>query len=169
MAESVFLCSCGETLEGPPFSWHFEAPSVWSLLSSTERQCTSELSSDQCVIEGRQFFIRGLVEIPVVDGNGPFAWGVWVSLSKANFDRANELWNDPQRVNEPSYFGWLSNSLPGYPETFNLKTAVHSREVGVRPYVEIEPTDHPLAIEQRNGITLARVKAIAEQMHHQNH
>ena len=28
------------------------------------------------------------------------------------------------------------------------------------PYVELEPTDHPLAIEQRNGITLERVKKI---------
>ena len=30
------------------------------------------------------------------------------------------------------------------------------------PYVELEPTDHPLAIEQRNGITLERVKEIQE-------
>lgn len=28
--------------------------------------------------------------------------------------------------------------------------------------VELEPTDHPLAIEQRNGITLERVKEIQE-------
>ena len=26
------------------------------------------------------------------------------------------------------------------------------------PYVELEPTEHPLAIEQRNGITLERGK-----------
>ena len=26
------------------------------------------------------------------------------------------------------------------------------------PYVELEPTEHPLAIEQRNGITLERKK-----------
>jgi hypothetical protein len=30
------------------------------------------------------------------------------------------------------------------------------------PYVELEPTDHPLAIEQREGVTLARVVEIAE-------
>ncbi len=30
------------------------------------------------------------------------------------------------------------------------------------PYVELEPTEHPLAIEQRNGITLERVKEIQE-------
>jgi hypothetical protein len=25
---------------------------------------------------------------------------------------------------------------------------------GKRPYIEIEPTDHPLALDQRNGISL---------------
>ncbi|MGQ0416884.1 DUF2199 domain-containing protein, partial [Bacillus sp. HC-TM] len=34
--------------------------------------------------------------------------------------------------------------------------------VGTAPYVELEPTEHPLAIEQRNGITLERVKEIQE-------
>jgi hypothetical protein len=43
-----------------------------------------------------------------------------------------------------------------------LKTNIHTNPVGVRPFVELEPTDHPLAVEQRNGITLARVQEIAE-------
>jgi hypothetical protein len=43
-----------------------------------------------------------------------------------------------------------------------LKTNVHTREVGVRPLVELEPTDHPLAVEQRDGIAMARVQEIAE-------
>jgi hypothetical protein len=39
----------------------------------------------------------------------------------------------------------------------SLKTMVHTQPVGVRPSIELEPTDHPLAIEQREGITVARV------------
>jgi len=81
---------------------------------------------------------------------------------------ASELWLDEKRVNEPAYFGWFSNSIPSYPETLHLKTAVHSRNVGLRPYVELEATDHPLALEQRRGITMVRVQHIAEQMHPQN-
>ena len=107
-------------------------------------------------------------EIPVIDGPEPFSWGVWVSLSEANFLRASEVWYDPQRVNEPAYFGWLCNSLPDYPETLNLKTMVHTRDVGLRPLIELEPTDHPLAVEQRNGITMKRVQEIAEKAHHHN-
>jgi hypothetical protein len=32
----------------------------------------------------------------------------------------------------------------------------------MRPYVELELTDHPLAIEQRTGISIERVQEIAE-------
>lgn len=52
-------------------------------------------------------------------------------------------------------------SLDRIPETTNLKTLVHTREVGMIPFVELEPTDHPLAIEQTQGIALDRVKEIA--------
>ena len=45
-------------------------------------------------------------------------------------------------------------------------TPSHGQAVGVRPTIELEPTDHPLAIEQRTGITLAHVQAIAEQLLH---
>jgi hypothetical protein len=41
-----------------------------------------------------------------------------------------------------------------------LKTMVHQREVGVRPWVELEPTDHPLAIHQRDGIEPQRLLAL---------
>ncbi len=61
-------------------------------------------------------------------------------------------------------FGWLSTSIPCYPETINLKTMVHTRSVGVRPYIKLEPTEHPLAIEQREGITIERIKQIAEEL-----
>ena len=69
-------------------------------------------------------------------------------------------------MDEPAYFGWLSNSLPDYPETLSLKTSVHTRDLGLRPLIELEPTDHPLAVEQREGITMARVRQIAERNFH---
>jgi hypothetical protein len=33
---------------------------------------------------------------------------------------------------------------------------VFAEEYGVRPSVELEPTDHELAVEQRRGITMER-------------
>jgi hypothetical protein len=57
----------------------------------------------------------------------------------------------------------LASELATYtPTTLNLKANVHSQPVGIRPTVELEPTEHPLAVQQRIGIALARVQAIAE-------
>jgi hypothetical protein len=92
--------------------------------------------------------------------------GVWVSLSEANFERMSELWETLGRENEPAYFSWLSTSVPCYPDTLNLKAHVHNRPLGERPLVELEPTEHPLAVEQRDGITMARVKEIVECVMH---
>ncbi len=87
---------------------------------------------------------------------------VWVSLSEKNFDRMCELWETEGREKEPPYFGWLSTALPCYTNTMNLKTHVHTQPVGERPLVELEPTNHPLSIEQQKGITMARVQEIAQ-------
>jgi hypothetical protein len=111
--------------------------------------------------------VHGLIEIPVIDSDELFSWGVWVSLSQENYDRMAQLWETPGRENEPPYFGWLSTQLPVYaPTTINLKTHVHTRPVGERPFIELEPTEHPLAVEQRQGITLARVREFADILLH---
>ncbi|MFD5786698.1 DUF2199 domain-containing protein [Streptomyces sp. NPDC127037] len=141
-------------------SYSTAAPDVWS--SSFESDPDSMLSSDQCVIKGQHFFIRGLIEIPVIGSQDVFSWGVWVSLSRDNFARAVEVWNSEGRDAEKPYFGWLSTELALYSEsTTNLKTNAHTRSVGKRPFVELEPTNHPLAVEQRTGITQDRVREIA--------
>jgi hypothetical protein len=88
--------------------------------------------------------------------------GAWVSLSKKNFQRMFELWHDPKLLSEPPYFGWLSNSIDPYPETLNLKTSVSSRVITQRPFIALEATAHPLAVEQRNGISIDRVQEMAE-------
>lgn len=120
------------------------------------------------MIRDETFFVRGLIRLPVDGGSGMFEWGVWVSLSRASFIRTQELWHDPGRESEPPMFGWLSTELVDFygVSTLNLKTMVHMQPVGLRPLVVLEPTDHPLAIEQRSGIRAERVDEIAEQVLH---
>jgi len=40
-------------------------------------------------------------------------------------------------------------------------TRVHLRPPPLRPVIELEPSSHPLAVEQRDGITLPRFHEIA--------
>ena len=80
----------------------------------------------------------------------------------------SEHWDDPERTNCGPYFGWLCTNVPGYPETAFLKTMVHQREVGMRPFVELERTDHPLAVEQREGVEERRLKELVVRFLHKN-
>jgi hypothetical protein len=162
-----YICrTCGEKHDGLPTVYGPGAPALWDMLPENKREARGELTDDLCVIDEQHFFIRGRLEIPIIGSDELFCWLVWVSLSEKNFLRTGELWEQLGRENEPPYFGWLQSSLPFYPATLNLKTNVHTRPVGQRPFIELEPTDHPLAVEQRQGITWDRVQYFAEQLLH---
>jgi hypothetical protein len=163
----TWKCSqCGQSHDDPPRSYGFDAPLAWHSTPEAERRGRSELDEEFCILNDTDFFVRGCLEIPVLDGETPCVWGVWVSLSAVNFERSMNLIEDENRVTEPPYFGWLSSRIQIYPDTYLLKTHVHTRELGMRPFVELEPTDHPLAVEQRQGITENRVREIAALSEH---
>jgi hypothetical protein len=155
-----FKCvSCDEWHEGMP-GFGADAPLFYYGVPVEERGSRCVLQSDTCVVDNAHFFVRGCLEIPVEGERDRFIWGVWVSLSKERFDEFVACFDAPKRSQIGPFFGWLSAELPLYPSTENLKTRVHLRDHGMRPFIELEPTDHPLAIEQRNGISVDRVAEI---------
>jgi hypothetical protein len=163
MSEQGYRChTCGQWHDALPLDVAFDAPRYW--IENPESQPNGSLTSDTCVIDGN-FFIRGNIYVPILDGTEPyFVWGVWTSLSERNFKRVLELWDSHEREHEPPYFGWLNSELSHYysVSTIALKTTVQTRSLELRPFVELEPTDHPLAIEQREGITMRRVHEIID-------
>jgi hypothetical protein len=103
-----FTCStCGRVHEGLP-DISFDAPIYYARVPEGERASRSTLSSDLCVIDSSDFFARGVLEIPIKEAEDVFGWGPW--------------------------FGWLSNRLPGYPDTLNLRTHLHLRASGWRSF-----------------------------------
>jgi len=158
----VWTCRCcGKQYDTLPLSYALPAPDPWLAIPETEHGDRGQISSDTCAIDGSKFYVRGCLEIPIADCPDRFVWGVWVSVSEKSFDRIGELWDVELRDKEPPFFGWLCNDISIYPRTLKLKTHLHLRNGGMRPFIELEPTDHPLAVEQRNGMTLQRVKEIA--------
>jgi len=88
-----------------------------------------------------------------------------VSQSADSFARAVELFDRDPDPDEERRFGWLSNEIRIYrPSTLHLRTHVHFQPLNNRPLIELEATDHPLAIEQRDGITLERAQEIVAAM-----
>jgi hypothetical protein len=164
--------SCDAWHEGPCLDFAYFSPNYWShdldeenkrarlsLGWSREKEKTF-LDEDYCAIRGEHFFIRGLIQLPIIGTGRNFCWGVWGSLSSANFQTLIKVHDDTGRVELPPMFSWLSTVLPGYPETLSLKMYAHVRDVGLRPYFELEPSDHPLSLEQYSGISPERVKQI---------
>jgi len=163
----TYRCAvCGAEHDGPPLSYLLGAPLAYYQVSKWLRWYRCHLTTDTCRIDEKHFFILGNIRLPIRADSRSFSWTAWVSLSKENFQKSLDLWQSPGRENGPPYFGWLSSSIPGYPETLNLKTTVHTQPVGVRPEIQLEPTEHPLSLEQRNSITWERVNEIASIANH---
>src|SRR5712671_5597397 len=120
-----FVCStCGEFHDSLPMCYGCADPEPWVQQAKSDRITQRwlhrlrqffvwrQLSSDQCVIDNRHYFVLGRIEIPVVGSREPCVWLAWVSLSEKSFNRDSELWHTAGRESEPPYFGWLSSALP---------------------------------------------------------
>ena len=153
----AFRCAtCSELHEGLP-DLGFGKPDPWFDVPEGERERRTKWTPDTCVIDGEQFFLRGVLYLPVLGSTDAFGLGLWVSQSRDNFERYVAEPNEPDESTLPPTFGWLSTNLPFYdPGTFALKTTVHFQRARQRPRIELERTSHPFSIDQRGGITEAR-------------
>jgi len=147
-------------------SYGMKVPQSAKEIPAEELERRVMLTPDQCVIDGRDFYLRGRILVPVLGLEEPFVWGVWVEVSPKIFLRTNELWTKEGRENEPPFPAWLNTELPLFGNTINLEVSVQTQRVGRRPQFTVVDESHPLAIEQRNGITVERVEEIAEEMAH---
>ncbi len=155
MSDHVFICSCcGKQHREVPLSFCADFPDPYAYLSPEERDARAVVSSDQCIIDQEQFYVRGCLEIPIQGTDEVFLWGVWSKLKEEVFDEISEYWDVRGREERIGpYKGLLANSLTLYAETLNLRLRIEVRPLGVRPTFHVEDLDHPLAIEQTNGIT----------------
>jgi hypothetical protein len=155
MSDQSNLCSgCGQEHGALPFSLSADYPDAYVGLTDDERKTRASLSSEQCIIDQEQFYVRGCIEIPIRGTDGVFLWGVWAKVEDQVFDAISEHWDSEGReIKIGPYEGLLANSLSIYPRTLNLRVKIQVMPVGVRPLFRIEDEDHSLAIEQKYGIT----------------
>lgn len=150
-----------------PVSYAADSPDSYAWLKESERAQRAVLGSDQCIIDEEEYFLRGLIELPIIGFNDVFLWGVWASIWKKDFDEISEHWETPEREKLIGpYKGRLNNRITEYTETFNLKCTIRIQPVGSRPLFYIDEPDHALAQEQRHGISLERIQEIASHLMH---
>jgi hypothetical protein len=171
LAGMRWKCShCEEWHTGACLDFGYDWPDYWrkEYDDATQRQFplaarpNTFRNENYCAINDEDFFVRGLIHLPIIGTAETFRWGVWGSLSRANFEKLLELDSDfdVKRDSLPLMFSWLSNRIAEYPDTMNLKMHAHIQKPGDRPNFELELTDHPLSREFHRGITPERVKQI---------
>ncbi|WP_170149466.1 DUF2199 domain-containing protein [Rhodoplanes roseus] len=151
MLNYTWTCRCcGQPQEGLPLAWGSPTPGPYDALPDGERESRAVINADCCIIDDREFYIRGLIVLPIIGRPEDFQWIVWCSVSEDDYQRLGESWDDPDRARTAPVVTWLASALSSYePGTLGLKAMLHVRDPGLAPLVELEPTDHPLAVEQR--------------------
>ena len=155
----TYTCTtCGQEHSDLPHVG-FAAPYYWA--DTLKDDPASLLTEDLCIAEGHDFFVRGIIEIPVHGYEPGFGWGVWVSHKQENFETYR---GQPDTSTIGPFFGWLSTKIDYFPEsTLQVKTMAHYRGGGLRPRIVLEDSQHPLCRQQRDGISLAEAWRI---VHH---
>lgn len=137
-----------------------DRPDAWWAVQDDAQEHHVELTPDTCIIDD-DYFIRGVIEIPIIGEREPFGFGVWVTQRRENFYTYVDNF-DSDAIGP--FFGWLATEISFYPvATTLLKALAYFRRGGQRPRIQLQPTEHPLSMDQHNGISLARAWEI---VHH---
>ena len=139
----------------------YEEPAA-GLDESGNPRALNRIGKDFCVIDDRHFFVRTVFEIPILGQALPLEWGVWGSLSQANFQRYRETFDDTDQRKLGGMFSFSRMSSAAiratsacaairFPKTIAASRSRRSRRI------RIIPCD----TYQINGITVERAIELA--------
>jgi hypothetical protein len=155
-----FRCgTCGQEHVGMPMDVGFGKPADYFALSAEDREHRCVLTSDWCSIDDGSFYIRGCLEVPVTDADGPFVWGIWARVAQSDFQRYLDLYSS-DGSHEPPFVGHLCGEHRGYEGLDGHAVMVQLRTANQRPAFFVERSEHLLYREQQQGISLHRVHEI---------
>jgi hypothetical protein len=163
----VYQCTrCEKVHEGLP-AITFDAPYYYYLLTESERAARATLTDDFCIIDDEDFFVRVVLKIPVIGHAQYLEWGVWGTLSRANFERYRASFHEHDQSKLDPMFSWFASHLPDYQETLNLQCNLVARDDRLRPFIDFAHDDaHALVLDWKNGITLERaIEFVAPVLH----
>jgi len=153
----IRCATCDELHDLSEMQLGYSRPDAWYAVHPEEREERWRADADLAVLEGERFFVRGVLLIPVRGEKQPYAWGTWAAVDEADFRRYRALYDDPDAHREPPFAGRIANQLPGYPQTLGLPVTIRLGGGSDRPSLTVDDADHPLAVEQRDGVYLERV------------
>ncbi|MGA7324659.1 MAG: DUF2199 domain-containing protein [Rhodomicrobium sp.] len=167
--EITWTCSVCENIHRGLPAIAFKAPAHYYGIPEEERAQRTKLNEDFCVIDREAFYVRCVLSVPISGVDDLLEWGIWSSLSEANFRKYNETFHDLDQGKLGPMFSWFASSLPKYPRTLSLRCNVVPVDIRKRPHIHFDPSqDHPLIGDIRNGISLEQAIAFVEPTVHRH-
>jgi hypothetical protein len=155
-----FVCkTCGKEHAGTPRDIGFQRPADYFAIPVDERDSRCKITPDSCVIDGSRIFIRGILFVPIHDANDNFGWGLWAEISQTDFETYRAYYRADGR-SVPPFRGKLSGEHRGYEGLDGHSVRIQLGSAKDRPEFSLEPSEHLLYLEQRDGITLHRASEI---------
>jgi hypothetical protein len=162
---------CGVEKIGFPPALAFGAPDAWRELDQAVRD-SSNIDDDFCLVEKpdgtRLHYIRCVMELPLIlsdNSVGEFQFGVWMSVSERSWNIYQDGY-DTENFAEEGCFGYLSNQISAYPDSFNLPADVYFRKEGWRPLVLLHNGPNALIFDQQNGMRVEVLESLLSNMKH---
>ena len=152
---------CNEVHEGFP-AIAYNDPDPYLALSPEDRISLCRKTSDVCVIDDREFYIRCQALVPIAGHEEMFAWGVWGSLGEESFRQYWQNYELDERDHIGPFFSWLSNMLPTeeYGDMHPVACEMRLRNGMQCPLLVVQSEDHPLYAEQRHGMSYEKALRI---------
>jgi hypothetical protein len=159
-----FRCgTCGKLHDHLPMDIGYRRPEPYFAVPEEERARRIYETDDLCVIDGKTFMIRGVLYLPISGGDQQFGWGVWAVVSEQDFQRYLDAWDHDTEDDVPPFTGRLASAIPGYPGSDQVDLDIRLQSGGQRPRFTVRSETHPLGVDQRTGITLAKAHSFVEQ------
>jgi hypothetical protein len=147
---------CGQDHPIDDLELAFRRPDVIAAMDPEEREQTVKEDNDLCAIKWSKYFVRALLPLRVSGRDEPYCIGIWVEVEQPTFSRVLELWSEPGQAGEEPFDARIANSIPILPHTLGLPVKLHLTGPTTRPRAYLGAQEHPLALEQSQGITAHR-------------
>lgn len=136
----------------------FRRPDAFFAVPEPERATRIEESDDLVSIDDEAFFLRGVVQVPVLGREAGYAWGFWAKVAKAHFETYRRYFHDDPPPEHAGFPGTLANQTRWLPPTLGLPVHVHLGRGSSRPSFVLLDEGHELSRHQTHGVSEARVR-----------
>ena len=152
--------TCGSEHSEWPSDIGFQRPDVVWKLEFADQNARVKANNDVCILDDSRHFLRGVLYVPVHGTSQPWGIGIWVEVSKQDFDRYCDLFN-ADASKEPRFPGIVSNALRAFPEALSSMVEVQLGRAADRPSLFYDvSSETDLAQAQNAGLSDAELHRV---------